>query len=191
MDRWSAFFELVETRRSIRRFEDKEVEEEKIRKILEALRLAPSSSNSQPWHVVVVRDKEVISALSKAAPVGSRFVISWMSGAPLVFVLTVRRKLTHRVARAFGHANLWLDAGIAGEHLVLAAQALGFGTCWIGWFSERKVRKLVGLTKAHEVVALIPCGYPAEEPEPRPRKSLEEIYSIERFGTSGGMDEIS
>ena len=188
MDRWSAFFELVETRRSIRRFEDKEVEEEKIRKILEAFRLAPSSSNSQPWHVVVVQDKEVISALSKAAPLGSRFVISWMSVAPLVFVLAVRRKLTHRVARAFGHSNLWLDAGIAGEHLILAAHALGLGTCWIGWFSERKVRKLVGLTKSHEVVALIPCGYPAEEPEPRPRKSLEEIFSVERFGGSGGMD---
>ena len=188
MDRWSAFFELVETRRSIRRFEDKEVEEEKIRKILEAFRLAPSSSNSQPWHVVVVRDKEVISALSKAAPLGSRFVISWMAGAPLVFVLTVRRKLTHRVAHVFGHSNLWLDAGIAGEHLILAAHALGLGTCWIGWFSERKVRKLVGLTKSHEVVALIPCGYPAEEPEPRPRKSLEEIFSVERFGGSGGMD---
>jgi len=191
MDRWSAFFELVETRRSIRRFEDKEVEEEKIRKMLESLRLAPSSSNSQPWHVVVVRDKEVISALSKAAPLGSRFVISWMSGAPLVFVLTVRRKLTHRVAHVFGHSNLWLDAGIAGEHLVLAAHALGLGTCWIGWFNEKKVRELVDIPRSYEVVALIPCGYPAEEPKPRPRKRLEEIYSIERFGTSDGMDEIS
>ena len=183
MDRYNGFFEIVSMRRSIRKYEDRPVEEEKITKILEAVRLAPSSSNSQPWHVVVVRNKETIQALSKAAPVGSRFVISWMAEAPLVFVLAVQRKLTHRVAGTFGHPNLWLDAGIAGEHLVLAAQALGLGTCWIGWFSEGKVRGLVGLPKTYEVIALIPCGYPAEEPEPRERKRLDEIFSVERFGT--------
>jgi nitroreductase len=183
MDRWNGFFDVVSKRRSIRKYEDRQVEDEKVRKILEALRLAPSSSNSQPWHVVVVRNKETIQALSEAAPVGSRFVISWMAKAPLVFVLAVRRRLTHRVAGGFGHSNLWLDAGIGGEHLVLAAQALGLGTCWIGWFSEKKVRGLVGLPKSHEVAALIPCGYPAEEPEPRERKRLDEIFSVERFGT--------
>lgn len=188
MDRWNTFFEIVSTRRSIRRYEDKEVEEEKIAKILESLRLAPSSSNSQPWHVVVVQDKGVIRSLSRAAPAGSRFVISWMAPAPLVFVLAVERKLTHIVAGTFGHPNLWLDAGIAGEHLVLAAQALGLGTCWVGWFSEKRVRKLTGLSKAHEVVALIPCGYPAEEPKPRPRKRPEEIFSVERFGVRQKID---
>jgi nitroreductase len=183
MDRWNGFFNLVGKRRSIRRFQDRQVEDEKVRKMLEALRLAPSSSNSQPWHVVVVKDKETIKALSEAAPAGSRFVISWMAEAPLVFVLAVQRRLTHVVAGTFGHSNLWLDAGIGGEHLVLAAQALGLGTCWIGWFSEKKVRELVGLPRSHEVAALIPCGYPAEEPEPRPRKTLDEISSLERFGT--------
>jgi len=183
MDKWNSFFELVSTRRSIRKYADKPVEEEKVQMMLQALRLAPSSSNSQPWHVVAVRDKETIGALSRAAPIGSRKVISWLKGAPLVFVLTVQRKLTHRVSGTFGHNNLGLDAGIGGQHLVLAAHALGLGTCWIGWFNERKVRKLIGLPGSYQVVSLIPCGYPNHAPDPRGRKKLEEIYSVERFGT--------
>lgn len=178
------YFELVRSRRSIRRYKDKAVEPEKIKRILEAVRLAPSSSNSQPWHVVVVRDRVKITALSKAAPVGSRFVISWLVSAPLVFILVVHRKLTHRVAKGFGHFNLWLDAGIAGQHLVLAAHALGLGTCWIGWFSGKRIREMVKLPRNYEVAALIPCGYPDEQPAARQRKSLDEIYSVERFDNS-------
>lgn len=183
MDTWENYMELVSNRRSIRRFQDKPVEEEKVMKMLEAVRLAPSSSNSQPWHVVVVRDKQSIAALSEAAPVGSRFVISWMSGAPLVFALLLERKLSHRIAGAFGHSNLWLDAGIAGEHLVLAAQALGLGTCWVGWFDAAKVRKIMEIPARYEVAALIPCGYAAETPQARKRRQLSEIFSRERFHT--------
>jgi len=175
------FFELIKKRRSIRKFADREVEPEKIRKILEAVRIAPSSSNSQPWHVTVVRDKKKIAALSRSAMPGSRFVISWMAGAPLVFVLCVRRKLTHRFSTPFGHQNLWLDAGIAGQHLVLAAQALGLGTCWIGWFTESRIRKLIEVAGNYRVVALIPCGYPDENPKVRPRKPLSDVYSLESF----------
>lgn len=181
MNSWESFFDLVSNRRSVRRFQDKSVEEEKILKMLEALRLAPSSSNSQPWHVVVVRNKANIEALAHAAPIGSRFVISWMSKAPLVFVLLLERKLTHRIAGTFGHANLWLDAGIAGEHLVLAAQALGLGTCWIGWFDSRKVLKILNAPSSHQVAALIACGYPAEKPDARKRKNLSEIHTKEMF----------
>ncbi len=178
----SDYFELIKSRRSIRRFHDRKVESDKIERIVEALRLAPSSSNSQPWHVVAVQDSGVIEKLSQAAPVGSRFVISWLAGAPLVFVLAVKRRLTHGIAGAFGHYNMWLDAGIGGQQMVLAAHALGLGCCWIGWFNEKKVRELAGLPKSHHVVALIPCGYPDETPEPRPRKDLEEICSTEEFG---------
>lgn len=178
------FFELIRDRRSIRKFTDKEVEPEKIYMILEAVRIAPSSSNSQPWYVIVVRDKKQIAALSKSAMPGSRFVISWMAGAPLVFVLCVRRKFTHKFSSSFGHQNVWLDAGIAGQHLVLAAHALGLGTCWIGWFTEKKIRELIELPVKYHVAALIPCGYPAETPKARPRKSLEDVYSLETFSDS-------
>lgn len=180
---WEDYFELISTRRSIRKFLDKPVEPEKISRMLDAVRLSPSSSNSQPWHVVVVRDRHLIDNISKAAPVGSRFVISWLSGAPLVFVLTVSRRLTHRVAKTFGHSNLWLDAGIAGQQLVLAAQALGLGTCWIGWFDERRIQRLLDLPKSFTIVALLGCGYPAEKPIARSRKPLAEIYSLERFNS--------
>jgi nitroreductase len=99
----------------------------------------------------------------------------------VVLVLTVRRKLTHQVAGVFGHGNIWLDAGIGGQHLVLAAHALGLGACWIGWFSEKRVSQLIHLPKSQMVAALIPCGYPAEEPDPRPRKEMDQICSMDRF----------
>ena len=185
MERWKCFYELIESRRSIREFTDQPVEEDKITNIIQALRLAPSSSNSQPWHVVVVRDREVIEKLSRAAPLGSRGIISWLETAPVVLVLTVRKKLTHQVAGAFGHGNVWLDAGIGGQHMVLAAHALGLGACWIGWFSEKKVSQLVQLPKSHMVAALIPCGYPAQEPAPRPRKDADQLYSMGKFGNQG------
>lgn len=175
------FFDVIENRRSIRRFQTREVEQEKVAKMLEAVRLAPSASNSQPWHVVVVRNKATIEALSKAAPAGSRFIISWMASANVVFVLALKRALTHVVAETFGNAIIRLDAGIAGEHLVLAAQAQGLGTCWIGWFNKKTVGKLVGLPDSYEVAAIIACGYPDENPSERPRKPIEEIASFERF----------
>lgn len=181
MDTWESFFELVRKRRSIRKYRREPVEEEKIERMLEAARLAPSANNSQAWHFIAIRDKKKIEALSRAAPAGSRFIISWLSGAPLVFVVAMKKALTHAIAGVFGNALLRLDAGIAGEHLVLAATALGLGTCWIGWFDDKTVRKITDLPATYQVVAIIGCGYPAEDPAPRPRKTLEDISSHERF----------
>jgi nitroreductase len=104
-----------------------------------------------------------------------------MASANVVFVLALKKALTHVVAETFGNTIIRLDAGIAGEHLVLAAQAEGLGTCWIGWFNKKTAGKLVGLPDSYEVVALIACGYPDENPAERPRKSLDEIASFEHF----------
>ncbi len=189
MDKWTSFFDLISTRRSIRKFLGKKVEAEKIKKMLEALRLAPSSSNSQPWHIVLVQDRNKIEQLSKAAPLGSRSIISWLKSAPLIFVLTVKKELTHKVAAAFGHANIEIDAGIGGQHLALAAHALGLGACWIGWFNENKIKKLFQIPKNYKVMALIPCGYPGETPQARSRKEIGEIASFESFGKTA-FEEI-
>ncbi len=189
VDTWESFFEIIKKRRSIRKYRKEPVEEEKIQKMLEAARLAPSASNSQAWHFVVVRDKNKIEALSKAAPPGSRFIISWLSGAPVVFVLAMKSALTHAIAGVFGKVLHRLDAGIAGEHLVLAATALGLGTCWIGWFDEKTVRKITGLPAAYQVVAIIGCGYPDEDPAPRSRKNLADITSYEQFNAKNIHDE--
>ena len=154
--------ELFRARRSVRSFAERKVEREKIMDLLEAVQAAPSSCNTQPWRLVVVDRTDLVAELAECAPVGTR-VNRFMAGAPVVFVLCAQpHKVVHQAARLMGRDCHLIDIGIAGEHLCLAAAAHGLGSCWIGWFSEKSVRKLLGIPRALEVVALIPVGYPAD-----------------------------
>lgn len=157
----TGLMDLIRARRSVRLYDDRPVERDKLRLMLEAARLAPSSCNSQPWRLVVVDRPELIGKLAECAPAGTR-VNRWMATAPLVFVLCARpHTFVHKAARLVGSDCHPLDMGIAGEHLCLMAAALGLGSCWIGWFSPRPVRRLLGIPRAVEISALIPVGYPA------------------------------
>lgn len=189
------FLELVRCRRSLREFDPRPVEREKILTMLEAARLAPSSCNTQPWRIVVVEEKGLIGELSRCAPVGTR-VNRWMESAPLVFVLCAApHAIIHRAAGLVESDCHELDLGIAGEHLCLMATALGLGSCWIGWFSEPSVRRLLSIPRGVRVKALIPVGYPpagvdlavSAHPEAR-RKNLTEIAWINRFEGEGLHD---
>jgi len=175
------FLEIVKKRRSVRKFSGRPVEREKIELCLEAARLAPSACNAQPWRFLVFDDPEKKKAICRAACSGIYRVSNFISSAPVVIAaLSTRGKTLPNLAGRFqGKHYPLIDLGIAGEHLVLQAAELGLGTCWVGWFNDPAVKKLLGLPGREKPVALIPIGYPADgEDRPTPRKQREEISAF-------------
>jgi nitroreductase len=160
--------DVVLGRRSIRRYEQREIPKDILGKILEAGRQAPSAANRQPWHFIVVDDLEAKKALSKG--MFSRFI----KDAPVAIVGCAHNDLI---------AGKWavVSTTIALQNMVIAAWALGVGSCWIGDFNEEKVKKLFGIPEKWNIVALVSFGYPAERPQPRERKSVEEIVGFNKF----------
>jgi len=176
----SKVFDVIKERSSIRDYEDKPIEDDKFDLILESARLAPSASNSQPWHFYVVRDKEKIRALSQKMPLHSQVVInSFISKAPVVIVATAGpMNLLYKVLSFIVNKRwYYIDVAIALEHMVLAAWELGIGSCWIGWFDEKKVKNILDIPRNQEVIAMVTFGYPAKgcKVHPKIRKSLAEI----------------
>lgn len=179
----SKVLKIIQERFSVRDYLDKPVEEEKLNLILESARLAPSASNSQPWHFYVVTDREKIKALSEKMPLGTKVVAnSFIAQAPLVVVATAGPiDLLHRVMSFIVNKQwYYVDVAIALEHMVLTAWELGIGSCWIGWFDEKRIKKLLQVPEGEEIVAMLTLGYPKEErlPFPKSRKKLQEIVKF-------------
>ena len=158
--------DAIRKRRSIRRYERKEIDKEIFDKLLEAARLAPSAKNAQPWKLVVVTNdslkKKLVKACSRQTFVGECSAVIVGVGDP---------------------SYKWyiVDTTIALEHIVLEAVELGLGTCWIGAFNEGEVKKILGIPEDKKVVACLTIGYPAESPPPRPKKTVEELICFNRY----------
>lgn len=151
--------EVIKRRRSIRGYRPDPVPEDILNQILKAARLAPSGGNRQPWHFIIVKDPETKRRLGMS---------SWAVEAPIVLIGCTE-----------GSA---IDISIAFEHIVLAATNFGLGTCWMGrWGYDAEIKKALRIPEHIRVLAVTPVGYPAEEPEPKPRKSLSEITHYEKF----------
>ena len=180
------FAELVKTRHSIRSYLDKPVEREKIAACLEAARLAPSASNTQPWHFVVVDEPSLKARLCDEAFSGIFSTMGFPKQAPvLVAAVATPPTLGIRAGNAFLRTNFgFIDMGIGIEHFVLQAAELGLGTCWIGLFDEVRVKKTLGIPRSHKVVALLTLGYfdPALDSKPHYRKELAEMSSWNGWG---------
>jgi len=165
-------------RRSIRAFTDKPVSDEDIMKILDAARQAPSAGNLQPWEFIIIRDAEIKKGLTKAA-----LNQTHIEEASVVIVVCADKA---RSSRRYGSRGSTLyciqDTAAAIQNLHLAAHALGLGTCWVGAFNETEARKLLNTPLNVRPVAIIPVGYPAEKPKPRPRRPLTDIVHYEKFG---------
>ena len=173
----SDFQKLVSSRFSCRSYLPDPVPREDIEKILEAARLAPSACNKQPWRFAVITDGSLRARLLEEGSLPG-INMNWAKTAPVILVLGMKRSLvTHKVAPLISNVDYSLiDLGIAGEHAVLEATELGYGTCWIGWIKPKDVRKIVGWPKEILPQALITLGKPASAPENRtPRLSLDEI----------------
>jgi nitroreductase len=183
------FFETLSTRRSIRSYLDRTVEEEKISAVLEAVRCSPSWANRQCWRLIVVRDREAKQRLSELSFVESFFAPKGyktnpaqkaLAQAPVVLVLCADPAESGKMR---GQDYYLTDAGIASQSLMLAARAQGLGTVFVGVFQEEPLRDLLGIPESIRVVGLFPLGYPAEEKKERPkRKPLDEIRYFEKWG---------
>ncbi len=173
-------FQVIENRRSIRKYKDTPVEREKIEAVLDAARLAPSWKNMQCWRFLVLKGQEKREALLAAFPddnPGKRAIAQ----APVVIVVcadpaqsAVENGIDYYVA----------DTAIAFEHLCLAAHALGLGSCWMGLYDEAAVRSALGIPDGVRVVGITPLGYPDQEPKARPRKELAEIAYFNEWGNA-------
>lgn len=172
------FFEVVEKRRAVRRYKQYDIPKEDVKKILEAARLAPSANNSQPWRFIVVKDPKMKKLLAKPSPqtfIANANAIVVVLGDPSVSCCP-RATWTTR------------DPMIATEHLVLAATALGYGTCWIASYESRpsewvdEVKRALKVPDHMNIIVLVAIGVPDENPPLRPRKSLQEICFEEAYG---------
>lgn len=177
--------EVMESRRSIRKYANRPVEEEKVSRLLESARIAPSGSNTQPWRFIVVRDDEM---RKKIAEVSHKQ--SWMMDAPvhIVCIADVRARLdetieikVHEESHEFEVKQIIRDTAIAVEHMVLEAENQGLGTCWVAWFTQQEFRPILGIPDDKFVLCVLTVGYASEAPTPRPRKSIEEIVRYERW----------
>jgi nitroreductase len=174
----------IKRRRSIRKYIDKAVEDEKIIKLLESARLAPSGSNTQPWHFVVVKSE---STKQKLAEVSHNQ--QWMISAP-VFIVCVA-DISSRLAAGDEYISLneespqeelkqiIRDTAISIGHILLEADNLELGTCWVAWFIQEEIRPILNIPSDKYVVGILTVGYANEIPKARPRKKLEEIVHYE------------
>ncbi len=181
------FRSLVQKRRSIRRFLPKRVEREKIIMCIEAARVAPSADNVQPWRFLVIDDPALKERFSKVAFSGIYSISKFASKAPVLILILARLDIiANRIGRQIQGIQFYLiDIGIAGEHIVLQAEELGLGTCWIGWFNIRKTRKFFNIPRKFKVVSLIAMGYHEElSLKKKKRKKLEEILWFNKIGES-------
>ncbi len=165
------FFDVVRARRSVRKYADRAVEGEKLEAVMEAGILAPTAKNFQPFKFTAVDVKANRAAVARA------YRGEWILEAPLVIAVSADLERAWKRG-SDGKSSSDIDAAIAMDHIVLAATALGLGTCWICAFDPRATAELLGLGPGWEPVALTPLGYALESPPPRPRRPASEL--IER-----------
>lgn len=165
-------YEAIKKRCSVRAYEDRPIEDDKLQRILDAGRHAPSGNNRQEWKFVVVRDEKLRSGLAKAADQ------AFVGQAPVVIAVVGLNP--ERVMACDIPADP-VDCAIAIDHMTLAAVAEGLGTCWIGHFDQDASRKLLGVPPSAKIIELLPMGYPAGGPKPKKRKDLGEVVCYDKF----------
>ncbi len=167
------FFDLIKSRYSVRAYKPDPVADDKLQQVLEAARLAPTAANQQPFQFLVIhtagREAELLRVYNRA----------WFIQAPLV--LCACTIPAQGWVRMDGKPYADVDVAIAMDHLILAATALGLGTCWIAAFDPAAAREVLGLPDEVEPIAFTPLGYPADNPTQKRRKSLSALVRYERW----------
>ena len=172
------FETVIKTRRSIRSYSDKDVPEEVLERVLYIARMAPSAVNNQPWQFIVIRNKNTrqkIAALANDQ--------DFVADAPVVVVFCGKRY--DNPHDWIGHNLYLIDVAIAIDHFTLAARNEGLGTCWIGAFDHQPLKDLLAVPTGHDVVMLVPVGYPESDTAfhlTDDRRALADIVYRERFG---------
>lgn len=168
-----SFITLAKKRYSCRTYKNDAVEHDKITKVLEAARIAPSAKNLQPWHFVVIDETILLQKIKQC------YQRRWIDSAPVVIAVIGDHSKAWR--RSDGKSSLDIDISIAITHLMLQATEIGLATCWIGKFDAWQCSEVLSLPEGQEPIALIPLGYPADEPNEQrhvlQRKNMNEIVS--------------
>lgn len=169
------FSDLIKIRQSDRKYLDQPIEPEKTLACLEAARLAPSATNAQPWRFIAVDKPELRAELGNCA--ASLGMNKFVAQAPLIVVVVMEKpNLMSKIGSVLQDKEYTLlDVGIAASHLCLQAADLGLGSCMIGWFDEKKVKKLLGVEKNRRVPLLITLGYPASPTRAKTRKEFDAV----------------
>lgn len=177
--------EDIKTRRSIRKYLNKLVEDEKIIQLLESARLAPSGSNTQPWHFIIVKSELIKQKLAEVS-----HNQQWMISAPvfIVCIADIRCRMAENVDISIKEDSpqeelkqIIRDTSISITHILLEANNLGLGACWVAWFTQEEIRPILNIPSDKYVVGIVTLGYANEAPEARPRKKLEELVHYESW----------
>ena len=167
------FNELIQKRYSVRAYRPNPVEEEKLRQVLEAARLAPTAANRQSFQIIVIHPA------GREADMRRIYKADWFATAPVI--LSAVGLPAGNWVRKDGKNYNYLDIGNVMDHNVLSATNLGLGTCWIGAFDPAAAREILGLPEGAQPIAFTPLGYPADQSGPKKRKPLSELLRYERW----------
>jgi nitroreductase len=178
--------ELIRNRQSVRRYAPIPVEPDKISQCLEAVRLAPSANNAQPWKFIVVNEEPLRTRVAEATFSSAVKFNSFTLQAPVLVVIVLRKTSVLTRFAMLMKKKEWrlMDIGIAAEHFCLQAAELGLGTCMLGWFQEDKLKQLLGIPAGESVALVISMGYAVEGYPLRTkvRKPVEDITGYNGFG---------
>ncbi len=178
------FTSLVLVRQSDRNYLDKPIEKDKLGRILECARLAPSACNAQPWHIIVIDNPEIRNQVADATSEKILGMNHFTKQAPIHLVLVEEpANMTSSIGGWVKRKHYPLiDIGILAEHICLAATSEGLGSCMIGWFDEAMVKKVCGIPSSKRVQLIITLGYSASKTRTKIRKQIEKIVSYNGYG---------
>jgi len=165
------FFDLIHKRYSVRAYQSRPVEKEKLQKVLEAANLAPTAANRQPFRLIVMHTQGRSDELKRI------YYRDWFHQAPIVICVAAVK--SEAWSRRDGKNYAEVDATIAMDHLILAAADLGLGSCWVAAFDAKAAREILHLPDDMEPIAFTPLGYPADEWKPKHRKNLADLVHYE------------
>ncbi len=179
-----SFIDLANKRYSVRNYKDTLVPKEQLERCIEAARLAPSACNSQPWKFIIVDEPQLRSQLAKAAFEGLLDFNHFAFNAPvLVLIVSQNQKMPAKLGGIIKSRDFHLmDIGIAAEHFCLQAAELGLGTCMLGWFKQKKVKKTLSIPRLKRVELIISVGFAADKTTPdKKRKPITEILTYNKY----------
>ena len=175
--------ELIKSRQSDRKYSDKPIEKEKLERIVEAGRMAPSACNAQPWKFIVVDQPPLLEKLTEAASAKLLGMNSFVNQATvMIVVVREQANLSSKIGATIKNKDYSLiDIGIASQSICLQAEAEGIGSCMLGWFDEKLARKTLGIPKSKRVELIITLGYPLGEKRDKRRKPADETIAYNKY----------
>jgi nitroreductase len=183
MDEGKRTLELITSRQSDRKYSSKQIEKEKLERIVEAGRMAPSACNAQPWKFIVVTEPDLINRIAEASSARLLGMNSFVNQAPALIIVVREKPNFSSMAGAIVKSKDYslIDIGIASQNICLQATAEGIGSCMIGWFDERLLRKILNIPRSKRVELIITLGYSEAEQRQKKRKPPEETVSYNKY----------